>query len=160
MKTGRIYKIVHNQSNIVYVGSTFNLLKNRWQNHKNTVRRENKKECCIVKYLKEYGVENFTIILIKEYQVCDRKHLQAWEQYWINKLTCINKVNALRFLYEKKLKKIKRKENKEKIRIQQRKWYEKNREKVLARVKNNTLKNREKIRLYQKEYRKKLKKKR
>ena len=34
MKTGKVYKIIHKQSNIIYVGSTFNTLRDRWQRHK------------------------------------------------------------------------------------------------------------------------------
>ena len=40
---------------------------------------------------KKFGLENFRMILIKEYEVCDRTHLQAYETLWVSKLTCVNK---------------------------------------------------------------------
>lgn len=84
MHTGKVYKIIHNQSNICYIGSTFDKLRNRFRKHKSN------NDTCISKYFKQYGIENFKIILIKEYQVVDKKHLEAYEQLWINKLKSIN----------------------------------------------------------------------
>ena len=82
---GKIYKIIHNQSNINYVGSTFDILRNRFRKHKNDLNTS------ISSYFEEFGAENFKIILIKEYEVFDKKHLLAYEQLWINKLKSINK---------------------------------------------------------------------
>lgn len=99
MKTGKIYKIICTQSNICYVGSTFNTLRDRWKTHKNAFGgylKNNHSEVAIYPYFKQYGIENFKIILIKEYEVCDRKHLGIYEQLWINKLKSINKNNPFR----------------------------------------------------------------
>ena len=87
---GKIYKIVHSQSKICYVGSTFNTIVKRFQHHKNITSK-----CCIAKYFKLYGIDQFKIILIKEYEVCDRKHLFAYEQLWISKLSTIEQFNTL-----------------------------------------------------------------
>lgn len=85
-KIGQIYRIIHIHSNISYIGSTFNKrLNDRMSRHKNKSNNT-----CIGKYLKKYGADNFKIILIKKYEVCDRKHLFAMEQLWINKFNCIN----------------------------------------------------------------------
>ena len=81
---GKIYKIIHNQSNINYVGSTFDILRNRFRKHKINLNTS------ISSYFEEFGAENFKIILIKEYEVFDKKHLLAYEQLWINKLKSIN----------------------------------------------------------------------
>ena len=88
---GKIYKIIHNQSNICYVGSTCNELRQRWQEHKRHSTNEKVRKLSIYKYFEQYGIENFKIILIKEYEVIDRKHLEAYEQLWISKLKAINK---------------------------------------------------------------------
>ena len=57
---GRIYKIVHNQSNLVYVGSTFDEIKYRWRSHKNNYNNYSKgnkhSNTSIYKYFKEYGI--------------------------------------------------------------------------------------------------------
>ena len=93
MKIGKIYKIICTQSNICYVGSTFNTLRDRWKNHKERYgqyKKNNSRNISIHKYFDIYGIDNFKIILIKEYEVIDRSHLEAIEQLWINKLKSIN----------------------------------------------------------------------
>lgn len=84
---GRVYKIIHNQSDICYVGSTVNELRVRFSQHKRALTSK----YSIVPYMKEHGRDNFKIVLIKEYDIVDQKHLEAYEQLWINKLTCINR---------------------------------------------------------------------
>ncbi|GMF38340.1 unnamed protein product [Phytophthora lilii] len=93
---GKIYKIIHNQSNIIYIGSTFNDLKGRFAQHKADYKR--KHNISIYEYFERYGIENFKIILIKEYEVIDRRHLEVYEQLWINKLKPINKAPVVEFL--------------------------------------------------------------
>ena len=69
MTIGRVYKIIHNQSNIVYVGSTFNRLSDRFRQHKSDyIRWKNNKQAgvAIYPYFKTHGIENFQIVLIKE----------------------------------------------------------------------------------------------
>lgn len=146
-RTGRIYKIIHNQSNIVYVGSTFNLLRQRWQTHK-TEFKKNKSSTTIQKYFKKYGIENFKIILIKEYQVVDKYHLRAYEQLWINKLKSINKASTfglLKDIIKKYITKKWRKENKKKMNETKKKWNNKNKSKVIISSNKYYLKNRVKI---------------
>lgn len=88
---GKIYKVVHAQSDAVYVGSTFDTLRGRFSKHR-TGNTE------IGKLMRELDSDTnkFKIILIKEYDVCDRKHLEMYEQLWISKLKCINRHNTLR----------------------------------------------------------------
>ena len=126
-RTARIYKIIHNQSNLVYVSSTFNILRQRWAVHKADYK--NGMNLSIYPYFKKYGIENFKIILIKEYQVEDRAHMQAYEQLWINKLKPINKKCALNLLKKEKIKEYYEK-NKEKNKEKSKKYYEKNKEKI------------------------------
>lgn len=175
-KTGRIYKIIHNQSNIIYIGSTYNELRKRWSEHKKDFKKylDNKKsEVSIYPYFKQYGIENFKIILIKEYQVVDKKHLYSKEQLWISKLKSINKNKTFnikrlyqqnyhfhnkekRGIYKKeyvKLNKEKIKEfqtnyslnNKEKIKIKNNNYYKNNKDKILKQCKNYYELNKEKI---------------
>ena len=89
---GRVYKIVHSQSDICYVGSTMNELRVRWNQHKTATTNR----CSITSYIQSLGAENFKIILIKEYEVVDQKHLKTKEQLWISKLKCINTNNTFR----------------------------------------------------------------
>jgi hypothetical protein len=157
MKTGKIYKIVHSQSDIVYVGSTFNTLRDRLSKHKNIDSK-----CIIKKYIQEFGSDQFKIILIKEYEVVDRKHLEAYEQLWINRTKCINNNSAFaiakltRKLWcvnnKDAIKKIKatfRKNNKDKIK----EYRENNKDKIKEYRENN----KDKMKEYQREYRNKKK---
>jgi group I intron endonuclease len=86
-KIGRVYRIIClPEPNIQYIGSTLDTLRNRWQVHK----KNKKNKTAITKYLIEYGIDNFKIVLIKEYQVVDTAHLRSKEQLWINKINCVN----------------------------------------------------------------------
>jgi len=144
-RTGRIYKIIHNQSNIVYVGSTFNLLRQRWQKHKQNFLHNRKNSCSIFNYFEKYGIENFKIILIKEYQIVDKYHLRAYEQLWINKLKSINKCFSMyfgklslrmKYLKNRKLKN-KIKQTEEEKKEYRSEYYKKNKEKIRIRAKKN-----------------------
>ena len=93
-RTGRIYRIIHRQSDIVYIGSTFNRLSDRWCQHRGNFNRwladKTRGKCTIYPYFEKHGLEEFDILLVKEYEVCDRKHLYVFETLWINKLNCVN----------------------------------------------------------------------
>lgn len=94
---GSIYKIIHNQSNICYIGSTLNKLNYRWASHKAGYKKNKNKEygnISIYKYFDKFGIENFKIILIKEYEIYDILQLHVYEQLWINKLKTINKIDV------------------------------------------------------------------
>ena len=157
---GRIYKIIHSQSKICYVGSTFNTLNIRWTYHKGP-----NNNCCISKYFKLYGIDQFKIILIKEYEVCDRKQLEAYEQLWISKLSTIEQFNTL--CIKKQLKKqyyesnkehlsekgkIYRLANKERISEQKKQYREVNKERLKERMKNWYESNKDKIKEQSKIY--------
>ena len=93
---GIIYKITHNTlPNIVYIGSTFCRLSTRWKNHKkNYIGWKNgyiKGKCSICVYFEQYGIKNFKCEVIKKYKVVDSKHLNAYEQLYLNKIKNINK---------------------------------------------------------------------
>ena len=97
MKTGKVYKIICTQSDDVYIGSTFNTLRDRWMAHKNRYKqyqKNNSRNMSIHTYFDKYGIDNFKIILIKEYEVIDRNHLETKEQLWLNKLKNINTQSA------------------------------------------------------------------
>lgn len=136
-KIGKVYKIIHTQSDIVYVGSTFNRLSDRFRQHRYNF------ECTITKYIKQYGYKNFKIILIKEYEVVDRKHLESKEQIWINLLKPINKNSA--FTIEKLKDKQYRNNNKDKIKESSKKHYENNKDEIIKKQQEYQEKNKDKI---------------
>ena len=130
---GSVYRIIHTQSEICYVGSTFNMLKHRWNGHKNNFKHWNEgkttNSCSIYPYFKKHGIEKFKIILIKEYEVADRSQLNAYETLWINKFkkSCVNKHQAFGILSAKKH------------------YYEVNKEVINERTKKYKLENKEKL---------------
>jgi len=104
-RTGRVYRIVCLPNpDIQYVGSTFNIIRQRFYKHKEHFKEwlnGKKKNCSLFPYFETYGIENFKILLIKEYEVLsehnrDRKHLNVFEQLWISKIKCVNVKNCIR----------------------------------------------------------------
>jgi len=140
MVLGKIYKIVVAQSNDIYIGSTFDDLAQRFKNHKYNYKlwKDGKNNNCgSFDLFDKYGVDNCKALLIKEYDVVDRKHLQMYEQLWINRLCNVNERDAfcIKKLYMKKWyeenkehKKKYREEHKEEIAEYMKKWYEENKE--------------------------------
>lgn len=149
MMIGKVYKIIHTQSDIIYIGSTFNRLSDRWRTHRCT----NINKCVIGKYIQEFGSDQFKIVLIKEYEVVDKTHLEAYEQLWINRTKCINYKSAF------KISKITNKDNYQKNKEKNKdymvdyrvKYREKNREMLNAKDKQYREKNKEIIRKKQTE---------
>lgn len=92
---GRIYKIIVNCSNEIYIGSTFQECRARWHGHNSdwNNRYNRKGKPSSFELFEKWGIENCKIILIKEYEVIDRCHLEAYEQLWFNRLNPINKHN-------------------------------------------------------------------
>ena len=86
---GKVYKIINSIDNEIYIGSTFNELRHRWQNHKQKynqlINGKKVSNISIFEKFKLLGIKNFKIMLIKEYLVFrehkkDFKHLYSKEQ--------------------------------------------------------------------------------
>ena len=160
-KTGRIYKInyIGNENmNLTYIGSTFNTTRDRFRGHKqdyNTWTKDEKKsKLSIYPYFEKYGIENFKIFLIKEYNVIDRKHLLMYEQLYINKIKCINiqkSFNPLTNKINKYRCKEYREKNKEKRREKEKEYYNINKENICEKKKEKYKENKELIKQKYKE---------
>ena len=88
---GKIYKIVCNITNEIYIGSTILELKERLRLHKTG-------KDCVCRNIINRG--DYKIELIKDYPCNNRRELEEEETKYINKLNCINKNN----LYQNKEK--------------------------------------------------------
>ena len=92
---GHIYIILcHVNPKIYYISSTYDNINQKWLYLKRYYKNNNG-EMIIHKYFDEYGIDKFSIHLIKSYDVYknhnDNKHLRAYEQLWKNKLKgCCN----------------------------------------------------------------------
>ena len=99
-RIGRIYKIVCSKSNDIYIGSTFNVLRTRMAQHKKAFNQN--RELGAYDAFKDQNWSSLSIILIAEYQVVDRFHMEMYEQLWMNKLACCNKQMAFNIITSKK----------------------------------------------------------
>ena len=65
---GKIYKITNNINDKVYIGKTYNTLKQRFNEHISESKREKSKNRPLYRAINKYGIENFSIELIGEYE--------------------------------------------------------------------------------------------
>ena len=90
---GKIYKIINNIDDIVYIGSTTQTLKRRYSSHK----------CSYLSYMRgihkyytafsifDKGINNCKIELIENFPCDNRAELEYREKYYIKQFNCINK---------------------------------------------------------------------
>jgi hypothetical protein len=164
-RTGKVYRIVClSNPEIQYVGSTFNQLRHRFTQHKIVFRKWTKDKTnamiSIFPYFNQYGIENFRMILIKEYIVCaehnkDSRHLKSKEQIWINKLKCVNKIASFGIwcVVKKSVSKMYRITNKEIISEKGKIHYSNNKEMISDKHKIHREEHKEMIRDHNKIYR-------
>jgi hypothetical protein len=158
MVIGRVYKIVCDETDFgeCYIGSTFDSLANRLGGHKSEYKKwkEGRKEAKTTSYklFEKYGVGNCEIVLIKEYEVLDRRHLEVYETLWIYKLKTINKNNPVGGLLKRQQDQRWREENKEEIKLYMKEYYEENKEAFSLRNKDYRETHKEELKLYHKDY--------
>jgi hypothetical protein len=134
-KTGKIYDITSNNTDMVYVGSCTKILKTRLYKHITT-------RTCSSKYIIDCG--DYNINLIENYPCDSKKELRMREQYYINKYrndgkNIVNIINAYTSEEDKKQ--------------YQKQWREENKDKKDAYLKNYRMNHREDAIEYQKQYR-------
>lgn len=122
-KTGIIYKIVCDlDESFCYIGSTTNSLSDRFSTHKCDYKKK-RYNLATHNFYDKYGIENFRIIEIKKYLVCDEKHLKAYELlHMLNNKNCVNKYKPFKPLIKLDEK------------IEKKKYYEKNKEKIREKI--------------------------
>jgi hypothetical protein len=173
MKIGRVYKIIPNQGDEVYIGSTINEIRKRFYNHKKnylSYLSGKTTKTRVYDIFDKYGTDNVNIILIKEYHIVDRLHLEAYETLWISKTKCVNKCVPFQPLKKEKDRqssknyRLKNKDivnqkdrdryhnNIEERKKRAKKFRENNVEKIKEQNKKNYEKNKEKRKEYAREY--------
>ena len=88
-----IYKITNSCDDMVYIGSTRLKLRDRFNCHKNEAKKGNKK---IHKYMREKGIENFKIEIIKEIIVPKSKIAKIQEQIYLWEIPPEKRLNDMR----------------------------------------------------------------
>jgi hypothetical protein len=177
-KNGKIYKIVDNTNDNIYIGSTCEpTLARRLTKHRGHYKEYLKGG----KYTTSFKIlenNNYSIVLLEEFPCETKDQLLARERYYIENNECVNKVVPTRSTkewkeqnrdkiidYQKdyreqnqdKLNK-KAKEYYEKNKEQKKNYYEQNKEKFKEKKKNYYEQNKDYFKKYQKQNQDKLKK--
>jgi hypothetical protein len=126
---GKIYKIMNDETDEIYIGSTCSSLAKRYAKHKyNYNSYKNNKENYITSF-KIFDYLSSKIILIELFPCNSKEELTAREAYYIKLLPCVNKIIPLRTEQEyKEYYKQYRDENKDKIKEYRKVYYEEHKE--------------------------------
>ena len=140
-KQGKIYKLVSDECDKVYYGSTSMTLMARLWVHKSKFdewKNNGGSRCAICKYFDEYGFDNFRIELVEDYPCDNEEQLRTKEQEYIDSNECVNERRAYRSPEVERLYNIKyREEHKEQMVKYQQEHYQANKEKKLEYLKKN-----------------------
>lgn len=91
----KIYKLVNDVNDEIYVGSTASTLTKRLYGHKYSVKRG--KTSKIYSFMRDLGLEHFRIVLIEAFECKNKDELRKREQYYIDELKpCLNMCGAYR----------------------------------------------------------------
>ena len=147
---GKIYRIISNETEIIYIGSTTQPLTKRMAHHKTLMK------CSSAEILQYPDAD---IILIENYSCNSKEELKSREQYHIddyraNGFNVINKNRAIGLDRDrlKNRQKEYREKNKEIIKEQMKEYYHGNKGQFHKRSKEWKEKNKEKIKEYYKDY--------
>jgi hypothetical protein len=172
---GKIYKIVNDVDDKIYVGSTTTMLSKRMSGHRSKCKYEPTRK--IYAHFNEVGVHNFSIVLIELFPCNSKMELERRERFWIDELKPeLNKavphqtydeyyeknkeaiIARTKEYYHKNIDTVAEKKkqyhinNKESICKRSKDYYENNTEKILQYQQEYRQSNGDKIAEYQKEY--------
>jgi hypothetical protein len=128
----KIYKIVDNTTDMIYIGSTVKTLSQRLGQHKASYKLYLDGKYNFITSFKILENGNYDIILLEEFKTCENKmQLNARERYYIESLPCINKVIPGRTQQEyEDYQKEYRETNKDKIKEQNKAYKKANKDKI------------------------------
>ncbi len=93
----KIYKIVNDVNDDVYIGSTCNTLWSRWGAHKQCIKNPIFHKRKIYESMLGIGIEHFRIVLVLEYPCNSRDQLTAKEEEYIQELKpVLNCISAIK----------------------------------------------------------------
>jgi len=138
---GRIYKLVNDVDDKIYVGSTSLRLSIRKCHHKKAAKR--KPNIRVYKHLNEVGWDHVNIVLIENYECKTKEQLYARERHWIEELKPgLNNNIPTRTMKEWY------QDNKEQILQQKKEYYANNKEQIAQKEKEYRENNKEKLKQY------------
>lgn len=159
---GKVYKLVNNVDNEIYVGSTIQSLTQRKAGHKRkAVDVPNRR---VYQHLNTIGWDNVEIVLIENYPCESKDELNARERYWVEELNpSLNKYFPLRTQKEyrqvnadflKEWSREYRQKNADKIKENKREYYQQNVDKIKEKNREYRHQNVDKIKEYKCDYQK------
>ena len=97
MSKVKIYKIVNDEDNNIYIGSTIQPLYKRFNEHKKRWRRKDLTQYSSSLLFNKYGYEKCKIILIEEFYIINIEERKKKEQEFIDKFKniCVNKYKVI-----------------------------------------------------------------
>lgn len=147
-QNGKIYKLISDQSDKIYIGSTTQSLSRRLAKHKSDYHVNKKNNTCTISSLLIVQFSDVKIILIEKCPCDNIEELLSREQYWIDffKSQIINKNDAVKNVEKvKQNKKIYYNNNKEKLSDYHKQHYQENSDKIKENVTKYREENRETI---------------
>lgn len=137
-KNGRIYKVVNDVNNDIYIGSTTQLLCKRMATHRSYAKlKPNRK---LYKCMNSVGIEHFKIILLENYACNNREELNSREEHYRNLLKPSLNSNRCHITdddirqYQKDYDKNYRTEHYEDIKQYQKEYYEQHKDHLICDV--------------------------
>jgi group I intron endonuclease len=85
-QNAKVYKLVNDVDDKVYVGSTTSTLTKRKSEHKGDAKKATQLNRRVYKHLNEVGWENVEIVLVETYPCNSKDELNARERKWIDEL--------------------------------------------------------------------------
>lgn len=130
---GKIYKLIDNTNNNIYIGSTIQTLKKRLNCHIKH-NNNNSSNLCSGLIIKN---GDYQIILIEDYPCNNKRELEFREQYYIDNNKCINIKNAYtdQKEYNKEYFKEYRIKNKDNLKKKKKEYQNKNKDKLKVYLK-------------------------
>jgi hypothetical protein len=92
-RKARVYRVVNSEDEMVYIGSTKQLLPKRWESHKTACRVGINYK--VYQHMRTVGVDKFRIELICEQEFATRKEQRQVEQEEIQKIPVDRRLNVL-----------------------------------------------------------------
>ena len=137
---GKIYKIVNDIDDYVYVRSTIEILSSRMAKHRHRAIRQTDNKANLYQHMRKYGFNHFQIILIRNVPCDNKEELLKEERIEFELLQSANKLNERRPIISKDernvLIKTYQKNNIDKVRASKRKYYHNNKDTERQRNKN------------------------
>jgi hypothetical protein len=143
---GKIYKIVSDSTDDIYIGSTVQTLSQRLTKHRSDYKQWKKGNHYHTRSFSLLERGDYHIILLEPFPCANQEELTARERWYIDNNKCLNKVKPGR------KKKEYYQDNKEMINRQAKEYYQDNKERIKEIMKEYRQDNKDKIKEWRKEY--------